>query len=146
MLFSLAPERVEQGTEDPLEDPLERFTVRRDDLGSESVDDELLVIDFVTNHYYCLNPTASTIWSTLDVVPSSIDELAEWTGATYSRPADEVRRDVAELVTALVDEGLLVTSQATADAPAAPPGTGGDYVVPRFEKFGTLDQLMLAGE
>jgi hypothetical protein len=125
---------------------LERFTVRRDDLGSESVDDELLVIDFVTNHYYCFNPTASAIWSSLDVVPASIDELAEWTATTYSLPIDEVHGDVAELVAALVDEGLLVTSETVADAPAAPPPAGVTYVVPRFEKFGTLDQLMLAGE
>ena len=106
----------------------------------------LRFIDFVTNHYYCLNPTASNIWSSIEVVPASIDELAEWTGATYSRPVDEVRGDVAELVAALVDEGLLVRSEADADAPAAPLPAGVIYVVPRFEKFGTLDQLMLAGE
>jgi Coenzyme PQQ synthesis protein D (PqqD) len=125
---------------------VERFTVRSDDLGVEPIDDEMLVIDFVTNHYYCLNSTAATIWSMLAVAPGSIDEIADRVAGSYDRPVGDLRDDVEVLVVALADEGLLTTPAEPVDAPIVEPAVGGGWIVPRFEKFGTLDQLMLAGE
>ena len=124
---------------------MERFTVRSDDLGVESIDDDLLVIDFATNHYYCLNSTAATIWSMLAAAPGSVDEIAGRVADSYDRPLGDLRFDVQALVVALADEGLLTPRDAAA-APIVEPEVNGDWIVPRFEKFGTLDQLMLAGE
>jgi hypothetical protein len=125
---------------------VERFTVRSDDLGVEPIDDEMLVIDFATNHYYCLNSTAATIWSMLAAGAGSIDEIADRVADSYDRPIGDLRDDVEVLVVALADEGLLTTRTETAAAPIIDPEVGGGWIVPRFEKFGTLDQLMLAGE
>lgn len=125
---------------------MERFTVRSDDLGVESIDNDMLVIDFATNHYYCLNSTAATIWSMLAAAPGSLDEIATRVAGSYDRPLDDLRSDVEVLVVALADEGLLTTRDEPAAAPVVEPEVDGSWIVPRFEKFGTLDQLMLAGE
>jgi hypothetical protein len=125
---------------------MERFTVRSDDLGVESIDDDMLVIDFVTNHYYCLNSTAATIWSMLAIAPSSLDEVTSRVAGSYDRAIGDVRFDVEVLVGALADEGLLTTSDDMVAAAIIEPEVHGEWIVPRFEKFGTLDQLMLAGE
>jgi len=125
---------------------VERFTVRSDELCVEPIDDELLVIDFTTNHYYCLNSTAATIWSTLAAAPGSIDEIVGRVAGSYDRPIDDLRPDVEVLVVALADEGLLTTRDEPSAALVVEPAVHGGWIVPRFEKFGTLDQLMLAGE
>ena len=125
---------------------MERFTVRSTDLGSEMVDDELLIIDFVTNRYYCLNATASTVWDLISATPRSVDEVAARLAAAYGCPIDDVHRDADDLLRALVDEGLLVRTNDQTDTPIDDLAVSAPYVVPRFEKFGTLDQLMLAGE
>jgi hypothetical protein len=127
---------------------VERFTVRSDDVATEAIDDEILVIDFVTNHYYCLNPTAAVVWSMLAASPHSVDELAAGLAGAHDVPVDELHADVGALVTALTDEGLLARQHG--DDPSEPAVhelvVTGPWIVPRFEKFGTLDQLMLAGE
>jgi hypothetical protein len=125
---------------------MERFTVRSDDLGVESIDDDMLVIDFATNHYYCLNATAATIWSMLAAAPGSIDEIAARVAGSYDRPIGDLRLDVEALVVALADEGLLTTRDEAAAGPVEETEVASSWIVPRFEKFGTLDQLMLAGE
>jgi hypothetical protein len=54
---------------------------------------------------------------------------------------------VEKLLANLVEEGLLEKSSSGADGmPVAGLEATGSYVVPRFDKFGTLEQLMLAGE
>ena len=125
----------------------ETYSARPDRTGSELVDDEAVVIDFETNHYYCLNPTATVVWSLLTAGPRTVEDVARALGAGYDRSLAEVRDDVERLLANLVEEGLLEKSGSGADGmPVAGLEATGSYVVPRFDKFGTLEQLMLAGE
>jgi hypothetical protein len=131
----------------------QRYSVRADEIGFEQVDDELLVIDFVTSDYFSLNTSASTIWSIIESEPHSVDEIAQVLAVAFEHPLDDVRRDAAELIDGLAAHGLLVRadperngSASAADLPAIEIAAHQPYIVPRFEKFGTLEQLMLAGE
>jgi outer membrane protein assembly factor BamB len=125
---------------------MERYAVPPERVGSELIDDETLVIDFVSSAYYCLNPTASLVWEMVTTAPHSVDEITNALAAVHAVSPSDVRADVASLVQALVDERVLDAT----DGDAAPPGVDiaprGAYLVPCFEKFGSLDQLMLAGE
>ena len=121
----------------------ERFVVRANDLGFEPVDDEMLVIDFITSDYYILNVTGSAVWNAL-AKPRTADELA----AAYGSDADArdaIRNDLDSFLAALVADGLVVATDDGGDGMAVP-SLESAYVVPRFEKFGTLERLMLAGE
>jgi hypothetical protein len=123
----------------------ERFAIRSDDIGFEPVDDELLVIDFVTSDYYVLNATAAAAWRALANSPRSADELAHAFSGSDDDARAAMRRDLEAFLTALAADGLVVATDAGGDAGKAPE-LATPYVVPRFEKFGTLERLMIAGE
>jgi hypothetical protein len=127
----------------------ERFVIRPEDVGYEPVDDEMLVIDFVSSDYYLLNASGAAVWRALADAPRTVDELAMAFGGLdpASRP-DDVRRDLESFLAALTGDGLLARTDDDRDGEvdAAIPELASPYVVPRFEKFGTLERLMLAGE
>lgn len=124
----------------------ERYSTRPGRTGSELVDDEAVIVDFETNHYYCLNPPATVVWSLLSAGPHAAEDVARAIAVHYGRPLDDVRSDVGELLVGLLEEGLVERSDGDAAAQTVDLGAGSSYVAPRFDKFGTLEQLMLAGE
>ena len=123
----------------------ERFVIRPDDVGYEPVDDEMLVIDFVTSDYFLLNATGAAAWKALAEPRTTAEIAAAFTGADGDAH-EGIERDLDAFCSALAADGLLVPADdATPGASAVAP-IGAPYVVPRFEKFGTLERLMLAGE
>jgi hypothetical protein len=123
----------------------ERFVIRPDDVGYEPVDDEMLVIDFVTSDYFLLNATGAAAWTLLAEPRTTAEIAAAFTGADGDA-REGIVRDLDAFCSALAADGLLV---AVVDAPPGASGVtpiGAPYVVPRYERFGTLERLMLAGE
>ena len=110
----------------------QRFGIRPQDVGFEPVDDEMLLIDFVSSDYYLLNGTAAIVWAAIAEAPHSAGELA--------------RRLPGVNESSLAADGLVLATDDDTGPPTAALEMTGDYVVPRFEKFGTLERLMLAGE
>jgi hypothetical protein len=128
-------------------EPHQRYVVAAARTGSERIDDELVVISFDTSHYYCLNPTGTVVWTILSTGPHSVEEASQLLAGAHGLDLAATVQDVSEFVAGLEAENLVErtdgdASAATAALPEAPPA----YVVPRFEKFGTLEQLMIAGE
>jgi hypothetical protein len=124
----------------------ERLVIRPHDISFEPVDEEMLIIDFVTSDYYLLNATAATVWAAIATSPRSADELAAALATAHGCAIDDVRHDVDGLLQGLAADGLVVSSNADGAADDVEISAVGAYVVPRFEKFGTLERLMLAGE
>jgi hypothetical protein len=118
----------------------------RADAAWELVDDEAVVINFVTRHYYCLSPSATVVWSQLTNGPQTVELLSAALGDAYSRTPADVHDDVVELLAGLVAEGLVDGPVDGVAAPAAAVEAATGYVAPRFDKFGTLEQLIVAGE
>ena len=118
----------------------------RPDAAWELVDGEAIVINFETRHYYCLNKSATAVWSLLTTAPYSADSVSAALGQAYGLSASDVDADVAELLTGLVSEGLVEPSGDATASPQAVELAGGNYVAPRLDKYGTLEQLILAGE
>jgi hypothetical protein len=128
-------------------EPQQPYVVAAARTGSERIDDELVVINFDTSHYYCLNPTATVVWTLLSEGPHTATDASQVLAAAHGLDLAATLEDVSELLAGLEAEQLVERSNG--DAPTGsvevPPASGA-YVVPRFEKFGTLEQLMLAGE
>ncbi len=118
----------------------------RPDAAWELVDDEAIVINFETRHYYCLNQTATAVWSLLTAAPQTAETMSAALGPAYGLSASDVHADVAEVLAGLVSEGLVEPSDDASASPKAGDLAGGAYVAPRFDKFGTLEQLIVAGE
>ena len=124
----------------------ERYVIRHDDVGYEPVDDEMLVIDFVSSDYYLLNGSGAAVWRSLATAPRTVDEIAVAFAAGDDAAREGIHGDLSSFLAALAADGLLVrTDDAAADTTEVP-ALAAPYVVPRFEKFGTLERLMLAGE
>jgi hypothetical protein len=125
----------------------ERYVIRADDVGYEPVDDEMLVIDFVSSDYYLLNGSGAAVWRSLATTPRTVDEIAVAFAAADHAAREGIRDDLGPFLAALAADGLLVRTDDDAAGDAAEvPALAAPYVVPRFEKFGTLERLMLAGE
>jgi hypothetical protein len=118
----------------------------RPDAAWELVDGEAIVINFETRHYYCLNKTATAAWSLLTAAPHTADTVSAALGPAYGLSASDVHADVTELLAGLASEGLVEPSENDAASPNAGDLAGGTYVAPRLDKYGTLEQLILAGE
>ncbi len=123
----------------------ERFEIRPEDVGFEPVDDEILVIDFVTSDYYVLNATGAAVWRALVNGPRTAAEIADAFAGPDEEAKETIRRDLDAFLDALAADRLIVRTDDARDG-LAPPELRTPYVVPRFEKFGTLERLMIAGE
>jgi len=112
---------------------------------SEVIDGEAVVINFDTKGYFGFNASATMVWSMLCAGPTTVGAATEALAEAYQRSGADVHDDVHALLAILVTEGLAAS---VSDAPVAtaPPSPTGPYTAPRVERYGTLEQLMLAGE
>jgi hypothetical protein len=122
-----------------------RYAVRAEHTAEQLIDGEAVVINFDTYHYYGLNGTATAIWSLLKAGGREPAELASALSTAFQAPLSTVSPDVDRAIAALLDEGLIETTDAAAEVAAEVAATSA-YVAPQLEKHGKLDQLMLSGE
>ena len=104
--------------------PVAKESVTSAELGGERV-----LYDVDTGHLQRLDPVGTIIWPFFDG-SASIGELADDVADAFGAGVDEVRAGIVSLVTALLDDGLLVSPHDGA-APAA--GAAADAAPPREE-------------
>jgi len=73
---------------------------------------EVVILDDVTDAYFGLNASASTVWLAL-ARGEGADEAARAVTAHFDVGADQAREDAAHLVADLVRRGLLVPTEGT---------------------------------
>src|SRR5215207_2690811 len=96
--------------------------LRRSDLITCAVDEEIVVLDRATGYVHQLNATASQIWRACDG-RHSVEDIAAQIAELFESAPEAVRRDV---VTALADFerlGLLRASQAFDGGSSASPSS-----------------------
>ena len=71
------------------------------------VGEVLVLLDPGTDRYARLNATAALIWEQLER-PSELAALAEALASRYGLARDVARREVEELLTSLLDRGVVV--------------------------------------
>ena len=71
------------------------------------VGDVVVVLDPDTDRYARLNATAALIWEQLER-PRELSALAEALASRYGLPGDVARRQVEELITSLLDRGVVL--------------------------------------
>lgn len=78
----------------------------RDGILEERVDDELLVYNPVTDTYFNLNRTATTVWD-LATGQQTVDEIATTVAKQFGIAPEDVIDDVAAIATQFAEAGLL---------------------------------------
>jgi hypothetical protein len=74
------------------------------------VGDVLVLLDPDTDRYARLNATAALIWEQLER-PSELPALADALASRYGIAGDVARRQVEELLTSLLDRGVVVQDE-----------------------------------
>ena len=70
------------------------------------IDDDVSLYDARAERVVVLNTTASDIWRLADG-EHTVDQIVDLLADAYSTSADFIRPDVEQVVTSLIDDGLL---------------------------------------
>jgi hypothetical protein len=79
---------------------------RRDNLTTQPVDEETLILDLESNNIHQLNPTASFIWNQCDGA-ASMDQVVKMFAANYGIDVEIAQSDVRRIIEQLSELGLI---------------------------------------
>jgi hypothetical protein len=85
----------------------DRFAPDEARIAAEVVDGEALVIDLTTGVYYSMDKVAGVIWALIEQ-RYSLGEIIEIVSARYNIPAEQAQADVAQMVSTLLQEELIM--------------------------------------
>ena len=71
------------------------------------IDDEAVLINIETGHYYSLNKTGTRAWLLLIDKGLSAEELTKKMASSYGATEDAIRNDIHKILKDLLNEGLL---------------------------------------
>jgi len=106
-------------------------------LAHEVIDGELIVIHFESGNYYSFNASGAAVWGWVMAGATPEQMLRAFSGAP-----PEAEEELGKFLQLLVDGGLL--EAAPAPAVAAPDPTPVPWLLPRYEKYNDMQQLLLA--
>jgi hypothetical protein len=127
----------------------EWIKVDADNVLSEVIDGEVMIIDMRLGNYYSLSGVAVTIWRALSE-PRRVEEVVHLVSREYSGDADEMSALIQRFVDDLVAEQLVAREAGTArGAPVRPPAAEvasepkPPFQAPVLEKFTDMQALLL---
>ena len=83
---------------------------RREDVISETVFADVVVLDPETSRYVRLNATAAVLWEALAASPATVATLADVLSARFAAPPERALGDVLAFVEAMSSRNLLRVS------------------------------------
>lgn len=107
--------------------PVAEYRIRTPQVVHETVDGEVVAIDFDTGSYYSLRGSAEVVWSALGNEAHPAEAVAA--------VADGEPAEVAAFLDQLVEEGLVERT--------GPPADANDAGLLAFEKFSDMEELIL---
>lgn len=124
-----------------------RYELVGDDVVSEEIDGEVIIVNLANGNYYSLSHSAAAIWVCIQKA-APLDAIEQHLQQRYSGEPEAMARGVAQLIEALEAEELIVQrSPSDAGAPAEPlPEASGEkvaYQAPVFERFTDMGDLLL---
>lgn len=112
----------------------------------ETVDEETIIVNLDTGHYYDLNHSGGRILAAL-AAGADLEAATSAVAAAYGVPAVELDETVAELAGRFVAEGILITGEGAArgngglPAETTPPSRA--YEPPALGKHTDMQELLL---
>lgn len=113
------------------------------DVAAKVIDGEAIIMNLANGLYYSMDEVGSAIWEMVERT-RSVEEMAGALEARYGIDRATVDADVRRLVGELLDEGLVVVTEApTADDDAPEPsGEGGTYAPPTLNRYDDMADLL----
>jgi hypothetical protein len=117
------------------------LSVNGERVAAKIMDGEAILINLVTGMYYSMSGTGAFVWSLIER-GASTGLIAERMTRSFEVELARATVDLAELVTALQDEGLVHTSaHGTDDIEGDVTEGTAAYVAPRLEKFTDMAEM-----
>jgi coenzyme PQQ synthesis protein D (PqqD) len=79
-----------------------------EDVAARRLEDEVVLVNLLTNHIYSLNATGSRVWELLDV-PRTRDELVNALVEEFDVEQTTLERETDELLASLAAANLVLT-------------------------------------
>jgi hypothetical protein len=112
----------------------------------EILEDEIVVVNLDSGHYYILDGTAAAIWRQL-VAGQTPAEVANALSVRYPADGATIRDAIGRFVEELIGEDLLAASDSAAPAPgeggaAGAGGLGPSFVPPVLNRYTDMAKLI----
>jgi hypothetical protein len=120
------------------------------DIVSEEIDGEVIIVNLKNGHYYSLTQSAALIWAGIQE-HATLEQIRDRLLVRYSGDTASIRRGLVDLIKALEVEQL-ITQRAAAEGPSRvdestrgeiPAGEKEPYLPPLFERFTDMGDLLL---
>lgn len=85
---------------------LKSVVTRTEDLMSQPIDQDLVILNLVNNNYIGLDEIGRRIWELLEN-PCRVDELCQQLGREFNATPEQIAADVFPFLTELQGEGLV---------------------------------------
>lgn len=118
------------------------FTTTVPLLISQQFDSEVVLANYQNGVYYNLDGTAAQIWLGIKAGRSVAEIAGAFTAATGGDP-DVITRQVQTFVNGMLAEGLIANGASEARVEGWSPVVSGEFVVPEFQRFDNLRELLL---
>jgi len=120
------------------------FGVNAPQVVFEVFDEEVVVVNLESGHYFSLRETAADIFR-LAVTGAAPGAISEALAGRFPKEREAARNSVRTFLEALIAEGLSSAQPEIAAVPARLelPGEAGPFTPPRFEKFTDMQDLLL---
>jgi Coenzyme PQQ synthesis protein D (PqqD) len=121
------------------------------DIVSEEIDGEVIIVNLKNGHYYSLTQSATVIWAGIQE-HAPLEQIQDRLLARYSGDTASIRQGLVDLIKALEVEQLITQRSAAAEeaspvdestAGEIPLGEKEAYLPPLFERFTDMGDLLL---
>lgn len=118
-----------------------RFRVNEKSVAAKVIEGEAIIINLETGVYYSLDGTGGEVWSLLEG-HHAVDFVIASLAARYGVPEERCGADVRALVDQLLEEDLIVPTDAAATGSPVIEGAGDGYVPPRLNVYRDMGDLL----
>ncbi|MBS2039147.1 PqqD family protein [bacterium] len=87
---------------------MEQFCIDSERVTASILDDEAVLVNIDTTHYYNLNASATVVWKLLQEGPATLEQAVQSVSQAYHIPESSIAKDIERLLQELVSEGLII--------------------------------------
>lgn len=120
------------------------FELNKQDVNAEVIDGEAIIINVTTGVYYSLDSVGAYIWELL-TTGASVAESVQALMNRYRISAEQASTDLSEIVSQLVEEGLVLETEPYGPSSvngAASPGEADSYEKPLLNIYRDMGDLL----
>ncbi len=123
----------------------DRYMPRRPNVISDTIDDEVVIINMLSGAYYSLDNTGAVVWQGLDA-GLTVGEVIEQVQERFDGQTEDMAQAVQRFVDELAEERLMTARPSNGDAPlgSLPPANGrSPFAAPMLQKYDDMQDLIM---